>query len=67
VIIDAPVEITAAFLSEITAKFVVNPGENFAITNNIQVSWYLIKVYVLREYISRYSLYRFPSYRLLMN
>ncbi|CEL51776.1 putative ethanolamine-phosphate cytidylyltransferase OS=Schizosaccharomyces pombe (strain 972 / ATCC 24843) GN=SPAC15E1,05c PE=2 SV=1 [Rhizoctonia solani AG-1 IB] len=37
VIIDAPVEITAAFLSEITAKFVVNPGENFAITNNIQV------------------------------
>ncbi|KAG8763704.1 Ethanolamine-phosphate cytidylyltransferase [Ceratobasidium sp. 423] len=39
VIIDAPVEPTVAFLSEITAKFVVNPGDNFAITNDIQASW----------------------------
>ncbi|CAE6529405.1 unnamed protein product [Rhizoctonia solani] len=38
VIIDAPVEPTAAFLSEITAKFVVNPGDNFAITNDIQAN-----------------------------
>ncbi|ELU44850.1 cytidylyltransferase domain-containing protein [Rhizoctonia solani AG-1 IA] len=37
VIIDAPVEPTAAFLSEVTAKFVVNPGHNFSITNDIQV------------------------------
>ncbi|KAF8682295.1 Cytidylyltransferase-like [Rhizoctonia solani] len=37
VIIDAPVEPTAAFLSEVTANFVVNPGHNFSITNDIQV------------------------------
>ncbi|KAJ1309732.1 hypothetical protein OPQ81_006497 [Rhizoctonia solani] len=37
VIIDAPVEPTSAFLAEITAKFVVNPGDNFVITNSIQV------------------------------
>ncbi|CAE6452800.1 unnamed protein product [Rhizoctonia solani] len=39
VIIDAPIEPTAAFLSEITAKFVVNPGDNFAPTNDIQASY----------------------------
>lgn len=37
VIIDAPPEPTPAFLSEITAKFVVNPGEKFAMQNDIQV------------------------------
>ncbi|KAF8610028.1 Nucleotidylyl transferase [Ceratobasidium sp. AG-I] len=37
VIIDAPPDPTPAFLSEITAKFVINPGEDFAMQNDIQV------------------------------
>ncbi|KAG8748613.1 hypothetical protein FRC10_000004 [Ceratobasidium sp. 414] len=37
VIIEAPVEPNPAFLSEISAKFVVNPGERFAMHNDIQV------------------------------
>ncbi|KAG9104027.1 hypothetical protein FRC06_006107 [Ceratobasidium sp. 370] len=36
VIIEAPIEPTPAFLSEISAKFVVNPGEHFAMHNDIQ-------------------------------
>ncbi|KAB5596547.1 Ethanolamine-phosphate cytidylyltransferase [Ceratobasidium theobromae] len=37
VIIDAPAEPTPAFFSEIAAKFVVNPGDQFAATDGIQM------------------------------
>ncbi|KAG9126282.1 Ethanolamine-phosphate cytidylyltransferase [Ceratobasidium sp. 392] len=36
VIIEAPTEPNPAFLSEISAKFVVNPGERFAMHNDVQ-------------------------------
>ncbi|EUC62270.1 ethanolamine-phosphate cytidylyltransferase [Rhizoctonia solani AG-3 Rhs1AP] len=49
VIIDAPAEPTAVFLSEITAKFVVNPGDNFAVTNDIQAIPNLLTIEQLRE------------------